>query len=138
MEADLAVSIANPLCAIPNICETDIGILSGCTRQVHRMKRVARERGLCSIRVKTVDGSQADDALFVILSTVRAEGNDLGFMQYAARTNVATSRQKIALYIVGSWQVVTAMPRNGKTNIFGKYLEHAQSMWPDYLLEAKR
>lgn len=86
MEADLAVSIAKFLCAIPNICETDIMILSGYTR------RVTPERGLCSIRVKTVDGSQADDALFMILSTVRAEGNDLGFMQYAARTNVATSR----------------------------------------------
>ncbi len=138
MEADLAVSIAKSLCAISNVSEADIMILSGYTRQVHRIERVARERGLCNIRVKTVDGSQADDAPFVILSTVRSEGNDPGFMQYAARTNVATSRQKIALYIVGNWQVVTAEPRKGKINSFGKYVEYAQSIWPDYLLEAQR
>ena len=135
-EAKLVVSIARSLCEIPGISEGDIMVLSGYIRQVYRIERELRESGVYDIRVKTVDGSQADDAAFIILSTVRAQDNDLGFMQFAARTNVATSRQKIALYIVGDWRVVIDRPRNGKPNFLGKYVEHAQSMWPDYVLDA--
>lgn len=32
--------------------------------------------------------------------------------------------------------MVTDRPRNGKPNYFGKYLEHAQSMSPNYVLES--
>ena len=137
VEARLAVSIAGSLCQIPGVSEADILILSGYTRQVCRVERVLRESGVSEVRAKTVDGSQANDCPFTIPSTIRAEDNGLGFMQYAAQTNVATSRQKIALYIVGSWQVVTARPQNGKTNYFGEYSEHAQSLWPDHVLEVR-
>ena len=136
VEARLVVSIAKSLCDIPGVSAADIMILSGYTRQVQLVERVLRDSSMSNVRVKTVDGSQADDAPFIILSTVRGQDNDLGFMQYAARTNVATSRQKVALYIVGNWQVVTARPRNERTNFFGKYVEHARSVWPNYVLEA--
>lgn len=95
IEAKLVLSIAESLCEVPGISETDIMILSGYTRQVYHVERELRDSSMRKVRVKTVDGSQVDDAPFVILLTVRAKDNDLGFMQYAARTSVATSRQKL-------------------------------------------
>lgn len=104
VEANVAVSLTLFLCAMLNVCEDDVMILSGYTRQVRNVGRRARSKGLYTIRVKTVNVSQADDAPFVILSTEQTDGNQLGFMQASAKTIVATSRQKTALYIVWNFE----------------------------------
>ena len=111
-------------------------ILSGYTRQVKLIQGLALECRLYDVSVKTVDGSQGDEAQIVILSTVR-DGRDLGFIQSASRANVATSRQKAALYIIGNWGAATSK-RGAKeyTNYFGKYLEAARFKWPNYVLHA--
>ena len=111
-------------------------ILSGYARQVKLIQGIARECLLHDVLVKTVEGSQGDEAQIVILSTVRDSG-DLGFMQSASRANVATSRQKVALYIVGNWGIATSKSRaKGHTNHFGKYLEAARFKWSNYVLHA--
>ena len=62
VEADLAISLTSSLCAMPDFCEGDVTFLSGYTRQVHHVERMARSKDLYTIRVEMVDGSQADDA----------------------------------------------------------------------------
>ena len=71
----------------------------------------------------------------LFFSVVRDSG-DLGFMQSAPRVNVATSRQKTALYIVGKWTVATSVDRKneGNTNYLGRYLQNARSKWTNYVL----
>ena len=102
LEATVAVNLARGLlAAIPGVTQRDIMILSGYARQVKLIQGLALECRLYDVLVKTVDGLQGDEAQIVILSTVR-DGGDLGFMQSASRANVATSRQKTALYIVGN------------------------------------
>ena len=137
LEAKVAVNLARGLLAtIPSVNEADIMILSGYARQVKLIQSLARECPLHDIRVKTVHGSQGDEAHIVILSTVR-DGGDLGLMQSASRANVATSRQKTALYIVGNWGAATNNRRPKEcTNYFGKYLEAARYKWSNYVLQA--
>ena len=136
LEANVALSLARSLCTIRNVAQNDILDLNGYTRQVNSLQRLAQGQGLFDLRFKIVEGSQADDAPFVILSVVRDSG-DLGFLRTSSRANVATSRQKSALYIIGNWNVADADSRTGAENHFRRYLEHARSQWPNYVLSSQ-
>ena len=127
LEAKVAVNLARGLLAtIPSVTEADFMISSGYARPVKLIQSLARECALHDMRVKTVHGLQGDEAHIVILSTVRDAG-DLGLMQSASRANVATSRQKTALYIVENWGAATNNRRAKEyTNYFGKYLDPAR------------
>ena len=56
----------------------------------------------CTV-VSTIDGFQGRESDIVILSTVRSNmNNDLGFTEDARRLNVAWTRPKLGLIIVGN------------------------------------
>ncbi len=136
LEARVAISLVRGLLAtVPGLMQKHFLILSGYSRQVKFIKSLARDCGYNDLPVKTVDAAQGAEAGIAILSIVR-DGGDLGFMQSSPRVNVATSRQKTALYILGSWTVATSVDRKneGNTNHMGRYLQYARSKWPNYIL----
>ncbi|KAF0687333.1 hypothetical protein As57867_020845, partial [Aphanomyces stellatus] len=90
----------------------------------HKPQYVALQRlcqaepALASVDVVTVDAMQGREADVVVLSCVRTDGQ-VGFLSNRPRINVALSRAKEALYIVGhgptlrsnaDWRKVLAHP----------------------------
>merc|ERR1711998_813412 len=56
-----------------------------------------------TLRIATVDKSQGDEADFVYLLTTRSNrGDQIGFVNDPNRVNVALSRSKVALTILGN------------------------------------
>lgn len=69
-------------------------------------------KGLGSLRIMTVDQSQGSEADVVILSCVRSNSRgELGFAKNKNRLNVAVSRAKERLVIVGDRRTMTADAR---------------------------
>lgn len=77
---------------------TSIAILTPYSRQVAQLKA----ENIQDVIISTIDGFQGRESDIVIFSTVRcnAEG-DIGFVEDARRLNVAWTRPKLALIIVG-------------------------------------
>lgn len=73
---------------------------------------MAKAVQLHDLNSRTIDAAQASEAQSMILSTVR-DGGELGFLDSSSRINVATSRQKTAMFIVGNYEtVMSAAPHH--------------------------
>jgi superfamily I DNA and/or RNA helicase len=98
-----------------------IGVISPYRQQVREIKKeLARiSRGakiaLSSVEVNTVDGFQGREKDFILFSCVRARpnyqvnshnGSAIGFVSDAARLNVALTRAKYGLYLLGNLQTL--------------------------------
>lgn len=89
--------------------EGKVGIISMYREQVSYIKSVF-ERNLSADEVKgiyfsTVDGFQGQEKDVIILSCVRAKikvGKDIGFLSDKRRMNVALTRAKAAMWVVGN------------------------------------
>lgn len=74
------------------------------------------------IKVKSIDGFQGGEEDIIIISTVRSNGgNNIGFLSSTQRTNVALTRARYCLWIVGDAKTL------GKSN----------SEWRDVINNAK-
>ncbi|XP_071941243.1 uncharacterized protein [Antedon mediterranea] len=64
------------------------------------------------IMISTVDGFQGQEKDIIILSCVRAKGrgNNIGFVANRNRMNVALTRAKLALYVVGHLETLKTNP----------------------------
>ncbi|XP_019172153.1 PREDICTED: probable helicase MAGATAMA 3 isoform X2 [Ipomoea nil] len=75
-----------------------------------------------SVNVRSVDGFQGGEEDVIIISTVRSNGNgSVGFLSNFQRTNVALTRAKYCLWVLG----------NGAT------LMNSGSVWRDLVLHSK-
>ncbi|KAG9442407.1 hypothetical protein H6P81_018261 [Aristolochia fimbriata] len=86
--------------------EVSVGIVSPYTAQVYAIsEKLGRTYDSCTgfdVKVKTVDGFQGGEEDIVIISTVRANnGGSVGFLSNHQRTNVALTRAKYCLWILG-------------------------------------
>uniref|UniRef100_A0A3B6CCA9 UvrD-like helicase ATP-binding domain-containing protein n=2 Tax=Triticum aestivum TaxID=4565 RepID=A0A3B6CCA9_WHEAT len=84
-----------------------IGVVSPYSSQVDAIKgRLGKKYDTCDgfhVRVKSIDGFQGEEDDIIILSTVRSNGNGVvGFLADNGRTNVALTRAKHCLWIVGN------------------------------------
>ncbi|XP_073152522.1 uncharacterized protein [Henckelia pumila] len=76
-----------------------------------------------SVNVRSVDGFQGGEEDVIIISTVRCNGNgSVGFLSNCQRANVALTRAKFCLWVLG----------NGAT------LLNSGSVWKKLVLDAKR
>ncbi|KAK7486591.1 hypothetical protein BaRGS_00022116 [Batillaria attramentaria] len=84
----------------------NIGIICPYASQKRLVCKRLCERGLSNIEVNTVDGFQGREKHIIILSCVRARSTTggIGFMADRRRMNVALTRAKYALYIIGHLQ----------------------------------
>ncbi|XP_062857767.1 RNA helicase Mov10l1 [Trichomycterus rosablanca] len=97
---------------------TDIGIIAPYKKQVEKIRVLLHRVGLGDIKVGSVEEFQGQEFLVIILSTVRAnEGlpnNDLqsalGFLSNPKRFNVAITRTKALLVVIGNPHVLIKDP----------------------------
>ena len=119
-------------CRQRNLCPA-VGIISGYQAQVSTLTREidpsnqARWQNL-HIEVATVDSFQGRECDVVLYSTVRSnpEGN-IGFLRDYRRVNVALSRARSLLVIVGDHHTMRYAATGMDENPFAKVLEHIQT-----------
>ncbi|EJS42903.1 hcs1p [Saccharomyces arboricola H-6] len=101
-----------------NVPQESIGIISPYSAQVSHMKRLIHdELKLTDIEISTVDGFQGREKDVVILSLVRSnEKFEVGFLKEERRLNVAMTRPRRQLVVVGN---IEALQRCGN-----KYLKN--------------
>ena len=96
LEAKIAVSIANDY-IVAGVSADDIGIISPYADQV----KIIQEK--TPVEVKTIDGFQGREKEIIIISTVRSnEWGNIGFLSDLRRLNVAITRAKRKLIIIGN------------------------------------
>ncbi|EMP38540.1 Putative helicase Mov10l1 [Chelonia mydas] len=92
---------------------TDIGVITPYRKQVEKIRFLLRNVDLMDIKVGSVEEFQGQEYLVIIISTVRSsEGSFdddryyLGFLSNAKRFNVAITRPKALLIMVGNPHVL--------------------------------
>jgi len=92
--------------------------------QVTQLRRELRNTDLPELYVDTVDAFEGEEADVVILSLVRSnEAERIGFLKKAQRLNVAISRAKHLLIVVGDIETLTG--REGQ-DLYRPLLEHIE------------
>lgn len=101
LESELALKIVNDYLKL-GIDEKDIGVISPYSDQVSIIGNKT------DVEVKTVDGFQGREKEIIIISTVRSnkKGN-IGFLRDLRRLNVAITRAKKKLIIIGDCKTLT-------------------------------
>lgn len=103
-EAKIAVGVANDY-LIAGVNEEDIGIISPYADQV----KVIHVK--TPVEVKTVDGFQGREKEIIIISTVRSNDyGNIGFLSDLRRLNVAITRAKRKLIIIGNKETLKSNP----------------------------
>ena len=113
-----------------------LGIISGYQAQVELVRRLidpentARWQNL-QIEVATVDSFQGRECDVILYSTVRSNRRyDIGFLRDYRRINVALSRARSALVIVGDDFMMRSAAVGPEENPFARVLEHIR-LYPD-------
>ena len=92
--------------------------------QVTQLRRELRMVALPGLAVDTVDAFEGEEADVVILSLVRSnEAERIGFLKKAQRLNVAISRAKQLLVVVGDIETMTGREGN---DLYRPLLEHVE------------
>ena len=101
-EASWVVSLLLNLLKAGELREKDIGIITPYAGQVRTIRDQMPEN-LQSVEVRTVDGYQGREKEVIIFSCVRSNINgNIGFLSDARRLNVALTRAKRGLVVVGN------------------------------------
>jgi hypothetical protein len=89
----------------------DVGIITPYAAQAVEIRRVLRQLGINGIEVRTVDGFQGREKEAILLSCVRSNADRrIGFLDDARRLNVALTRARRALLVVGCRKTLSADP----------------------------
>ncbi|XP_050908466.1 helicase sen1 [Lathyrus oleraceus] len=108
--------------------KVSIGIISPYNAQVSEIQEKVKQYTWASnsgfsVNVRSVDGFQGGEEDIIIISTVRSNGSgNVGFLSNRQRTNVAITRARYCLWILG----------NASTLI------NSDSVWRNVVLDAKR
>lgn len=104
VEAKIAAGIAQDYLTA-GVNEDDIGIISPYADQV----KIIQDK--TTVEVKTVDGFQGREKEIIIISTVRSNDyGNIGFLSDLRRLNVAITRAKRKLIIIGNKNTLKANP----------------------------
>jgi superfamily I DNA and/or RNA helicase len=93
----------------PPVSEEDIGIITPYARQAQKIRKALATQDVHNIKVGSVECFQGQERRVIILSTVRAEQEHvpsdlrfhLGFVASPKRFNVAVTRAKTLLIVIG-------------------------------------
>ncbi|KAE8684160.1 putative RNA helicase SDE3 [Hibiscus syriacus] len=118
IEASKVVDIISKLRASTDLNEWDIGVITPYRQQVIKIKKVLETWDLVDVKVGSVEQFQGQEREVIIVSTVRStvKHNDfdrtycLGFLSNPKRFNVAITRAKSLLIIVGNPHIVCKDP----------------------------
>lgn len=101
-----------------HIREEDVGIISPYRKQVLKIRTLLEKRGHGGITVGSTEEFQGQERLVIIISTVRSNPNllgndfrhDVGFLKNRKRFNVAVTRAKSLLIVVGNPHTLSKDP----------------------------
>lgn len=113
--------------------QIDIGIISPYRAQVQYLRRLIKKREFFKpyrrlISVNTVDGFQGQERDVIIISLVRSnDAGQIGFLRDLRRMNVAITRARMKLIILGDVATMTRHP------FYKKLYEYVESLKVDFL-----
>jgi helicase MOV-10 len=115
IEASKVVEVINKLRASGDLDKADIGVITPYRQQVLKIKKVLENWELSDVKVGSVEQFQGQEREVIIVSTVRStiKHNDfdrtyrLGFLSNPNRFNVAITRARSLLIIVGNPHIVS-------------------------------
>ena len=118
-EAELAVRILRELLGA-GLMPRQVAILTPYVAQAKLLKTLVREPGL---EIGSVDGFQGREKEAVILSLVRSnEDGEIGFLSDMRRLNVAITRARRCLIVIGDSTTIT------RHDVYRKFVEYADSL----------
>lgn len=115
IEASKVVEIIRKVMRNPDFGESDIGVIAPYRQQVLKLKKALESLEMPDLKVGSVEQFQGQEREIIIISTVRStvKHNDfdrvhnLGFLSNPRRFNVAITRAKTLLIIVGNPHIIT-------------------------------
>ena len=118
-EAELAVKLLYELLG-SGLKPQDVAILTPYTAQAKLLKTLVHETGL---EIGSVDGFQGREKEAVILSLVRSsEAGQIGFLSDMRRLNVAITRARRCLIVVGDSATI------GRHPVYSRFVAHADAL----------
>jgi helicase MOV-10 len=127
-EALQVLEYTKQLLALPSIKPEDIGIIAPYQKQVKKIRSLLEKTGVgkSQIMVGSCEQFQGQERKIIIISTVRSEEGllgldskfNLGFVADSKRMNVAMTRAKALLIIVGSGRVLS------KNNNWKRFIDY--------------
>ncbi|GLT47611.1 hypothetical protein SLA2020_212970 [Shorea laevis] len=117
-EASKVVDIINKLRSSADLNDADIGVITPYRQQVLKIKKVLETWDLPDVKVGSVEQFQGQEREVIIVSTVRSTVKHkefdrtycLGFLSNPKRFNVAITRARSLLIIVGNPHIVSKDP----------------------------
>ncbi|ONK60474.1 uncharacterized protein A4U43_C08F18870 [Asparagus officinalis] len=117
-EASKVVDIIMKLRRNSDLDEADIGIITPYRQQVLKLKKALESLELLDVKVGTVEQFQGQERQVIIISTVRStikhndfdQMHNLGFLTNHRRFNVAVTRAKSLLIIIGNPHIISKDP----------------------------
>ena len=107
-EAEIVMRHVRRLIAA-GVAQECIAIISPYHAQVHLLRSLVTDENLLKIEVGTVDGFQGREAEVILLSLVRSNDNKVvGFLEDVRRMNVACTRARRQLCVVGDGETLEA------------------------------
>ena len=120
-EAELAAAEVRRILAL-GVPPAEIAVISPYDAQVQRLRALLAEEVEAGLEVDTVDGFQGREKEAVVVSLVRAnEAGEVGFLADVRRMNVALTRARSKLVVVGDGATVSRHP------FYDRFLHHAQA-----------
>ncbi|CAM0871385.1 unnamed protein product [Alopecurus aequalis] len=115
IEASKVVNIIRTLTRDGDVSEADIGVITPYRQQVNKIKRALETFEMPDLRVGSVEQFQGQEREVIIISTVRSTVKhneidkvfNLGFLTNHRRFNVAITRARSLLIIVGNPHIIT-------------------------------
>jgi helicase MOV-10 len=112
-EASIVVKYVEELLkarGVRKVKQTDIGVISPYRKQVQKIQQVLKKLNLAEVAVESVEKFQGQERLVIIISTVRSNVDHipidhafhLGFLRNPKRFNVAITRAKALLIVIGN------------------------------------
>lgn len=122
---------------VPSLLENElsIGIISPYRGQVRRLKEQVRDSPMLTshlerIQVHTVDGFQGQERDVIYISLVRSNAKgEIGFLKDIRRMNVALTRAKKRLVVVGDSGTLTKHPFYAAFMAYAEEIGAYQSAW---------
>lgn len=115
IEASKVVEIITDLMADKGLSEEDVGVITPYRQQVLKIRKALESLDLPNIKVGTVEQFQGQERKVIIVSTVRStiQHNEfdkihyLGFLSNPRRFNVAITRARSLLILVGNPHIIS-------------------------------
>ncbi|GAX74067.1 hypothetical protein CEUSTIGMA_g1517.t1, partial [Chlamydomonas eustigma] len=124
--AKLSIGVISPYSAQVDLIISKLGMRRSTKLGVGRPAFASEEEEGCQVEVRSVDGFQGREMDVIIFSTVRSNNkDDIGFLKDPRRLNVAITRGKVAVWILGHGECLS---RSNEVVFSTEFMKSLQAM----------